>query len=564
MNATATSRPHFIKGFNPNISFHQLKIPSKFGKHLEGKTSGTVSLTGPSGNTWQADLAEQTDGLFILDGWTAFVRDHFLENGDSLVFRYDSDLHFTVQIFDQSSCEKETAFSAECHQDLSIFDQHFGKKREREYSSLLTNTVDYLPKKARISQAHDAINVADMQLGLQESINGRCEVADFINNAEFCGSALKNTITPALPLSEVCPDDDELGRISASEAEKIAQSFTSSFPHFTQVMKRFNISGSYTLNVPYQFATAYLPNCKVKLVLHNLKGESWTVNSIPTTRVQTSHTFCGGWLSFVRGNNINVKDVCIFELIGKCELRVNILRVRQEPLDYEHCDSEGLTNGTSQKVNGSLTKKVKGKTRKTQSLAMIEGQKVAFSIEKVKCGIAAKGSVAGSQSRSTNGKSGKTRGLQEKRGSNMMGFMSMKSAPEEKIAAESFITSFPYFVRVMKKFNVGGSYTLKIPYQFSMEHLPSCRTEIMLHNLKGECWTVNSIPTFKVQTLHTFCGGWMAFVRDNGIQMGDICIFELIGRCEMRVHISGVGKNSVDLDYQLGNGPSNELGNGSS
>lgn len=108
----------------------------------------------------------------------------------------------------------------------------------------------------------------------------------------------------------------------------------------------------------------------------------------------------------MRGNNINVKDVCIFELIGKCELRVNILRVRQEPLDYEHCDSEGLTNGTSQKVNGSLTKKVKGKTRKTQSLAMIEGQKVAFSIEKVKCGIAAKGSVAGSQSRSTNGKSG--------------------------------------------------------------------------------------------------------------------------------------------------------------
>lgn len=48
-------------------------------------------------------------------------------------------------------------------------------------------------------------------------------------------------------IAEVCPDDDELGRISASEAEKIAQSFTSSFPHFTQVMKRFNISGSYTL-----------------------------------------------------------------------------------------------------------------------------------------------------------------------------------------------------------------------------------------------------------------------------------------------------------------------------
>ncbi|KAI3684778.1 hypothetical protein L6452_34004 [Arctium lappa] len=565
-------RPHFIKGFNPNISFDKLKIPSKFGKHLEGKTAGTVSLMGPSGNTWHADLADQTDGLFILDGWAAFVRDHFLENGDSLVFRYDGNLHFTVQIFDQSSCEKETAFSAECHQDLSIFDQHFGKKREREYATMLTNMVDGVPKKARSSQVHsecatkyhETTNIAEMQLGVQETMNGRCEVADFLNGSEFCGSAFKDSITPALPLSEVSPTEDELvDRLSASEADKIAQSFTSSFPHFSQVMKRFNISGSYTLNVPYQFAMAYLPNCKVKIVLHNLKGESWTVNSIPTTRVQTSHTFCGGWLSFVRGNNINVRDVCIFELIGKCELRVNILRVRQEAQDYEHDDVKGLTNGASHKISGRLTKKVKGNSRKTQKPTMIEGQKVAFSIEKVKLGIAAKGSALGSQSRTSNGKSGKPKGLQEKRGSSMLGCMSMKSAPEEKMAAESFISSFPYFVRVMKKFNIGGSYTLKIPYQFSMEYLPNCRTEIVLHNLKGECWTVNSIPTLKVQTLHTFCGGWMAFVRDNGIQLGDICIFELVGRCEMRVHISGVGKNAA-LDYQIGHGPSNELDNGSS
>lgn len=55
---------------------------------------------------------------------------------------------------------------------------------------------------------------------------------------------------------------------------------------------------------------------------------------------------------------------------------------------------------------------------------------------------------------------GKERVLQEKRGSSMTGCMSMKSAPEEKMAAESFVSSFPYFVRVMKKFNVSGSYTL--------------------------------------------------------------------------------------------------------
>lgn len=38
--------------------------------------------------------------------------------------------------------------------------------------------------------------------------------------------------------------------------------------------------------------------------------------------------------------------------------------------------------------------------------------------------------------------------------------MSMKSAPEEKIAAESFLSNLPHFVRIMKKFNISGSFTM--------------------------------------------------------------------------------------------------------
>lgn len=38
----------------------------------------------------------------------------------------------------------------------------------------------------------------------------------------------------------------------------------------------------------------------------------------------------------------------------------------------------------------------------------------------------------------------------------------------------------------------------------------------------------------------------MAFVRGNDVNFGDICIFELVGKREMRVHISGAGKNGFD------------------
>lgn len=97
-----------------------------------------------------------------------------------------------------------------------------------------------------------------------------------------------------------------------------------------------------------------------------------------------------------------------------------------------------------------------------------------------------------------------------------------------------------------------------VPYQFSMEYLPKCKTEIVLRNLKGVSWTVNSVPTTRVHTSHTFCGGWLAFVRNNEIKMGDICIFELVGKCEMCVHLFQLGKQD-DLDSSNGKAVCNEL-----
>ncbi|KAL0438641.1 UNVERIFIED_CONTAM: putative B3 domain-containing protein [Sesamum latifolium] len=385
---------------------------------MEGRAPGLALLVGPSGNNWYVGLIIVDSGLFLNDGWAEFVRDHFLEQGDSLVFRYDGNLHFTVQIFDRSLCEKEAAFSAESSQDLSKYDISIVKKREREKLALLDSIIE--------------VNVEEWM-----------QQADGNSN-------LRNGVTVALPLTAVPhdnPDPSVRNRttkldmlLSASEAERIARSFTSSFPNFLKVMKRFNISGSYTLNVPYQFATEHLPKCKVKIVLRNLKGDSWTVNSIPTTKVQTSHTFCGGWLSFVRDNNIDIGDICIFELVRKFELHVRILRVGNEGIVSHDGEAAKLTNGctTSAKMSRRKSKKI------SESVHSIKGSALCSQ---------SNNSIAESEIH-------KRFGSLDKQGSHTKGCMSMKSAPEEKIAAQYFVSNYPHFVRVMKKFNVSGSYTL--------------------------------------------------------------------------------------------------------
>lgn len=117
--------------FRPSLSSEQLKIPIKFIERLEGRTFGSVSLIGPSGNTWHVDLIQQNDILFFHDGWSEFLRDHFIENGDTLVFRYDGTLQFTVQVFDQNACEKDAAFHAECTQHPSNLDKKNGEKERK-------------------------------------------------------------------------------------------------------------------------------------------------------------------------------------------------------------------------------------------------------------------------------------------------------------------------------------------------------------------------------------------------------------------------------------------------
>ncbi|KAL3617772.1 hypothetical protein CASFOL_038093 [Castilleja foliolosa] len=525
----ATRSPHFLSGFDPHLCSERLNIPCNFVKYMEGSSQGTVRLVGPSGNIWYAELIIVENGLFLNNGWGDFVRDHLIEHGEAMVFRYEGDLRFTVQVFDRSMCEKEYAFTAKSSQDLSKYGIDLMRKRDRERYALLHDVYERVPKKTRCHQTRSQSTCNDHE-------NRMNEVHALEWTRQDNGDIdLETDVTFALPLTAVPHEntDDSSVRsratkldmlLSASEANRMAQSFQSPFPNFLKVMKKFNISGSYTLNIPYQFSTEHLPKCKVKIVLRNLEGESWTVNSIPTTRVQTSHTFCGGWLSFVRGNNIGIGDICIFELLSKCELQVRIIRVGKEELDGEAAN-EGKKN---------VCKKTQNKTS-TQKSKKVNGSAV-------------KGSALASKSNNCVEESDVCNrfGSLDKLGSQTKGCMSMKSVPEEKMAAQYFISSFPHFVRFMKKFNISGSFTLKIPYQFSTEHLPNRKTEIILRNLNGKCWTVNSIPTVKVQTLHTFCGGWMAFVRDNDIQMGDICIFELVGKCEMRVHICGIGKKGLN------------------
>ncbi|KAK7383090.1 hypothetical protein VNO78_28758 [Psophocarpus tetragonolobus] len=574
-------RPHFYEVYSSAFSSHRLKIPDGFACHMKGKTYGSVSLTGPSGNVWTVQLIRQDSDLFFHHGWSTFVVDHNLECGELLVFRYEGCLHFSVQVFDKDACEKEAAFHSKCSRSSSDFDDIKGHKRDSKENSSLDIDVEGVPKKMRGCANENQ----ELELGTIGKELSQYEVVRPISMYRENEETSKACLAKDVPVSfhmenrmEVeeaailyrgGKEDDRyilssvsLSNVSAHDEKKVAQSFTSIFPYFVKIMKGFNVSGSYTLNIPYQFSMAHLPNCKIKIILHNLKGEHWTVNSVPTTRVHTSHTLCGGWMAFVRGNNIKIGDICIFELVHECELRVRIAGVGKDGLDCQ-VGKVAINNPSAghavtsrcmpmnPKINSKCISKVDLSDKKWSKM----GQETVLSADLKKPGRASNTSKkmeTCSQSKAAHKKMAAPRRhrVEDEISSQAKAGLRMLFALDEQRVAQAFTSPFPNFVKIMKMFNVSGSYTLKIPYQFSAAHLPTYKTEVILRNSRGECWTVNSVPDAKGRTVHTFCGGWVAFVRDNDINFGDTCIFELVAQCEMQVYISGVGKEGFDLQNE--------------
>lgn len=91
--------------------FELQPIPLKFSENLRKKLPEIVTLKGPSGNTWQVELSTNEDIMFFRHGWEEFVKDHFLEEKDLLIFKYNGDSCFDVLMIDgQSLCEKEASY----------------------------------------------------------------------------------------------------------------------------------------------------------------------------------------------------------------------------------------------------------------------------------------------------------------------------------------------------------------------------------------------------------------------------------------------------------------------
>lgn len=110
--------------------------------------------------------------------------------------------------------------------------------------------------------------------------------------------------------------------------------------------------------------------------------------------------------------------------------------------------------------------------------------------------------------------------------------------------ANSFKSKNPFVHVVMQESYVYVSFFLNIPYAFARQYLPKVSKKMTLWDPNGKPWAVSYVS---YSSRGGFSAGWGGFSYANNLEKYDVCVFELIKRNHMKVHIFRVVKEIAPL-----------------
>ncbi|XP_039025975.1 B3 domain-containing protein Os11g0197600-like [Hibiscus syriacus] len=112
-------------------------------------------------------------------------------------------------------------------------------------------------------------------------------------------------------------------------------------------------------------------------------------------------------------------------------------------------------------------------------------------------------------------------------------------------------TENPVFMVVMRPSSVSNGYQMFVPSDFARKFLAMQRCNLTLCNSSGKTWPAKYYGNSDKYRAANIYGGWRAFVKDNHLRVGDICVFELIKHPEseilMKVDIYAAVENNQGL-----------------
>ncbi|XP_048336794.1 B3 domain-containing protein At5g18090 [Ziziphus jujuba] len=312
------NRPSFCTIVFSKKSNERLLLPSEFLKHISNELSDKATLKACSGCSRTAKVSNTWKGIYIEDGWQQFLKDNSLGKDEFLRISYEGNMCFSIQIFEMNGCERMNVRRTRTdHQSPPTSSKRPQDSTNVPHFKTHQNSASTTVKRPRGRPRKYPLPTANHHLSKScEDDSGKSLIS--------CQSNKPNGFIDGKG-KEIKTEEDDDHRVHDLSKEdmaidwKAAESFRSKYPYFT-----YSVQGRYQVYIPSSFSKEHLPFKKtVEVVLRNQKGESWVVTLVVA---RGRHSICRGWLHFMNDNKLELGDRCIFELVGRKEMKVHSIR----------------------------------------------------------------------------------------------------------------------------------------------------------------------------------------------------------------------------------------------
>ncbi|XP_044984099.1 B3 domain-containing protein Os03g0619600-like isoform X3 [Hordeum vulgare subsp. vulgare] len=490
-------------------SRHRMVIPERFVNYFAWKLSAAIELEAPNGNVYDVGITERRNKTLLRSGWEAFVDDNHIVEGDSLMFRYCGNCCFKVVVFDSSGCEKVVS-CARSRRQININDQEPSTNSAdistsfsdgSTHSSARGRSVDWQSgtlghcrKRART----DAISSPSDDFSAEDSPYEH----------ESSESDDQMLATPLYVLSGKCyvTEEDEANIV------ELVREIQPEMPLLVAMMMKPSLKPYPDLVIPKDYALAHFPrkNQTIKLQLPEQSNKWHCEFRVKSDGGRCNLKECG----FVRDNNLLEGDLCVFQPMtnrkGRTfKLMVHLLR----KVTIDHPSGENLSTYGLPSTKNAPTLCIKEEPNDDEETfsSGYEDHRISERYKDISCDLPY-----------------------------MMLMGAHLTDVQEKIVLEkvgAIASDLHIYVAVMTKTNVRVALTFAT--QYAVKYLRNGSRSFVLQ-LEGKSQRWHGEMHDKKGALR-ISGGWTSFASDNGLQEGDICLFELMknkgGLKKMTVYI---------------------------
>ncbi|KDP44972.1 hypothetical protein JCGZ_01472 [Jatropha curcas] len=317
----------------------ELGFPRKFVKEYGNSLSSPLVFKVPSGATWQIEMVNCDGTICLQKGWQEFVEYYSIAYGYFLVFEYEKTCHFNIFICDKSALEIDYPFSVtdgdhdkENNLEKELQKSKVAKSKDDAFTDNKENSIEKELKEPKVekSKTDDSVEVLDVEESpnpfYRPSKKMKLENSALQFEAKKCTRRMSGEKQKA---NEVSARTEPLAmnRKVNNALQRAKAEFKSTKPYFMVELRPSYVHNGTRVSIKASFARKYLKTGRGDVILNDVNGRVWSAKYAKHGKLGSK--IFEGWREFSQDNELEVGDVCVFELINRFEITFKVVILRE-------------------------------------------------------------------------------------------------------------------------------------------------------------------------------------------------------------------------------------------